>query len=77
MGDAFSVALSILMMPIWRRSQWRQGWSVAENKMPFVAALAMSEESQPIHLRLDRVSGFTSDAIEAWSVHWQCENGPQ
>ena len=40
----------------------------SENKVPFVAALEMSGENRPIHLKLNRVSGFTSDAIEAWSV---------
>ena len=40
----------------------------SENKVPFVAALEMSGENRPIHLKLNRVSGFTSDAIQAWSV---------
>jgi hypothetical protein len=40
----------------------------SESKIPVVAALEMSDENRPIHLRLNRVSGFTSDAIEAWSV---------
>jgi len=40
----------------------------SENKMPFVAALEMSDENRPIHLKINRVSGFTSNAIEAWSV---------
>jgi hypothetical protein len=40
----------------------------SENKVPFVAALEMSDENRPIHLRLNRVSGFTSDAIAAWSL---------
>ncbi len=39
----------------------------SENKTLFVAALEMSDENRPIYLRLNRVSGFTSDAIEAWS----------
>lgn len=40
----------------------------SENKVPFVAALEMSGENRPIHLKLNRVSGFLSDTIEAWSV---------
>lgn len=28
----------------------------------------MSDVNRPIHLRLDRVSGFTSNAIAAWSL---------
>jgi len=28
----------------------------------------MSDENHPIHLRLNRVRRFTSDAIEAWSM---------
>jgi hypothetical protein len=30
--------------------------------------LEISADNRPIHLRLNRVSGFTSDVIEAWSV---------
>jgi hypothetical protein len=40
----------------------------SENNIPFVAALEMSDENRPIYLRRNRVSGFTSDAIEAWSL---------
>ena len=40
----------------------------SENKLPFVAALEMGDEKRPIHLRLNRVSGFTSDAIVTWSL---------
>jgi hypothetical protein len=40
----------------------------SESKIPVVAALEMSDENWPIHLRFNRVSGFTSDAIEASSV---------
>ncbi len=40
----------------------------SENKVSFVAALRMSDENRPIHFRLNRVSGFTSDAIAAWSL---------
>ncbi len=41
---------------------------LVEDQIPFVAALEMSDENRPIHLNLNRVSGFTSNAIEAWSV---------
>jgi hypothetical protein len=40
----------------------------SENKIPFVAPLEVSDDNRPILLRLNRVSGFTNDAIEAWSV---------
>ncbi len=40
----------------------------SENKIPFVAALELNDESRPIHLRLNRVSGFASTAIETWSL---------
>jgi len=40
----------------------------SEYKVPFVAALEMSDENRPRHLRLNRVSGFTNDAVEAWSL---------
>ena len=39
----------------------------SENKVPFVAALEMSADNRPIHLKLNLVSGFTNDNIEAWS----------
>ena len=39
----------------------------SENMISFVAALEMSGENRPIYLRLNRVCGFTSDSIEAWS----------
>ncbi len=38
----------------------------SENKIPLIAAWEMSEENRPIHLRPNRVSVFTSDAIEDW-----------
>jgi len=40
----------------------------SENKIPFVVALEMSDKNRPIHLKLNQVSGFTSDAIETWSL---------
>ncbi len=40
----------------------------SENKVPLDAALEMNDKNRPIHLKLNRVSGFTSDAIQAWSV---------
>lgn len=36
--------------------------------MPYVAALEMSGENRPIHLRHKRVSRFTRVAIKTWSV---------
>jgi transposase-like protein len=39
----------------------------SENKVPFVAAVSMNDVGQPIRLKLDMVSGFTSDAIAKWA----------
>jgi hypothetical protein len=39
----------------------------SENKVPFVAAVSMNDAGQPIRLKLDMVSGFTSDAIAKWA----------
>jgi hypothetical protein len=35
----------------------------SENKVPFVAALSLDENGGPTHLKLDVVTGFTSQAI--------------
>jgi hypothetical protein len=42
-------------------------WRGSENKVPFVADVSMNEARQPIRLKLDMVSGFTSDAIANWA----------
>jgi hypothetical protein len=39
----------------------------SENKVPFVAALSLDENGGPTHLKLDVVSGFTSQAIGKWA----------
>ena len=39
----------------------------SENKVPFVAAVELNDEGRPIHIKMDRVSGFTSEAIKAWT----------
>ena len=39
----------------------------SENKVPFVAALSLDESGGPTHLRLDVVSGFTSQSIGKWA----------
>jgi hypothetical protein len=40
----------------------------SENKVPFVAAVSMNDDGQPIRLKLDMVSGFTSEAIAKWAM---------
>jgi hypothetical protein len=37
------------------------------NKVPFVAAVSTNDAGHPIRLKLDLVSGFTSDAIAKWA----------
>jgi hypothetical protein len=39
----------------------------SENKVPFVAAVELNDEGRPIHIKMDRVRGFTSEAIKAWT----------
>ena len=42
----------------------------SENKLPFVAAVSLSEDGRPLHARLTPVPGFTLQAISAWAkVH--------
>jgi hypothetical protein len=40
----------------------------SENMIPFVAALELNNEQRPIHFSLNQISGFTSTALEAWSL---------
>ncbi len=39
----------------------------SENKVPFVAAVSLTGENRPLHVRLSPVSGFTSAAVAAWA----------
>jgi hypothetical protein len=39
----------------------------SENKVPFVAAVSLTEEDRPLRVRLTPVSGFTSEAVRAWA----------
>lgn len=39
----------------------------SENKVPFVAAVAVNNQGQPMFLKLSLVSGFTSQAISKWA----------
>lgn len=39
----------------------------SENKILFVAAVSLNEQGNPLHLKLARVSGFTSQAISDWA----------
>ena len=39
----------------------------SENKVPFVAAVSMSEDGRPLRIKLTPVSGFTLKAISAWA----------
>lgn len=39
----------------------------SENKIPFAAAVSLSEEGHPLSLKLNPVPGVTSDAIESWA----------
>lgn len=39
----------------------------SENKVPFVAAVSLTEEDRPLRVRLTPVPGFTSEAITAWA----------
>jgi hypothetical protein len=39
----------------------------SENKVPFVAAVEMIENSRPVRIKMSRVSGFTLEAIKDWA----------
>jgi hypothetical protein len=39
----------------------------SENKIPFVAAVSLSVEGHPLHIKLTPVSGFTLKAIAQWA----------
>ena len=39
----------------------------SENKVPFVAAISLDDRGHPLHLKLNLVSGFTSQAIGKWA----------
>jgi len=39
----------------------------SENKVPFVAAVSLDDRGQPVHLKLNMVSGFTWTAISHWA----------
>ena len=39
----------------------------SENKVPFVAAVSLDDKDRPRFLKLNLVSGFTSDAIGKWA----------
>lgn len=39
----------------------------SENKVPFIAAVSLTEENRPLRVRLTLVSGFTSEAVSAWA----------
>ena len=39
----------------------------SENKVPFVAAVSLNDEGNPLYVKVTPVSGFTSDAIAKWA----------
>lgn len=39
----------------------------SENKTPFVAAVSVNDQGRPLFVKLNRVSGFTSEAIKTWA----------
>jgi len=44
----------------------------SENKVPFVAAVSINEAGHPLRVKLNRVSGFTSQAISDWAKASLC-----
>ncbi len=39
----------------------------SENKVPFIAAVSLTEEDRPLRVRLTSVPGFTREAVSAWA----------
>ena len=42
----------------------------ASGKMPFVAALSLSDKGHPLFLKLSHLSGFTLEAISSWATKY-------
>lgn len=42
----------------------------SENKVPFIAAVSLTQEGHPMRVRLTVVSGFTLTAVAAWAKHY-------
>ena len=40
----------------------------SENKVPFVAAVSLTEDAHPLRVKLTPVTGFTSQALKAWAL---------
>ena len=40
----------------------------SENKVPFVAAVSLNEQGNPMYLKLNMVRGFTLDSISKWAL---------
>ena len=40
----------------------------SENKVPFVAAVSLSDDGHPLRVKLTPVAGFTVKAIEDWAL---------
>lgn len=52
--------------PSGERAGGKARWGL-EYKVPFVAAISLDERDHPLHLELNLVSGFTSQAIGKWA----------
>lgn len=39
----------------------------SENKVPFIAAVSVTEAGHPVHLKLNLLSGFTTQAVSKWA----------
>ena len=39
----------------------------SENKIPFAAAVSLTEAGNPLYVKVMPVQGFTSDAISKWA----------
>lgn len=54
-------------MPIWGERTGGKAGRGSENKVPFVAAVSLDENSRPLYAKLTPVIGFTQKAITAWA----------
>jgi hypothetical protein len=39
----------------------------SENKVPFIAAVQISDQCHPLYVRMDRVKTFSHSAVEQWA----------
>ena len=55
------------MMPIGAVKQRAKRGRGSVNKVPFIAAVALNEDYNPVYMRMTVVKGFRKDEVEKWA----------